>query len=117
MSLFSEIVGDPRFSPGMPILIDYRGLDERRAPNAEVERLSRFITSLDAQLGDSKLAAVVPDTVAYGIGRMSQAHIDSRLRIRIYFDHDEAVEWLGAERPAVERSSLAAPGPELTPLG
>jgi hypothetical protein len=110
MNLYRDLVGDPRFSPGMSILIDYRGLDERRAPNADVERLSRFVSSLDAELGDAKLAVVVPDTVSYGIGRMSQAQIDTRLRIRFFFERDEAAAWL-CEGSTVAR---AAPRPELT---
>jgi hypothetical protein len=94
MGLFEDVVGDARYSPGMPILVDYSGLDERRAPSADVEQLGRFIAGLDAALGDAKLAIVVPDTVAFGLGRMSQARIETRVEIQFFYDRDEAEGWL-----------------------
>jgi hypothetical protein len=94
MALYKDVVGDPRYAAGTPILLDYSALDERRASSAEVKRLGRFIASLDEALGDAKLAVVVPDTVAYGLGRMSQAHIDTSREIRFIYDRPEAEIWL-----------------------
>jgi hypothetical protein len=94
IALFTDIVGDARHAPGMPILVDYTELDERRAPNEDVEMLGRFVASLDEALGHAKLAVVVPDTVAFGLGRMSQARIDTRLRVRFFYDRNEAAAWL-----------------------
>jgi hypothetical protein len=94
LALFKDLVGDVRYIPGMPVLIDYSKLDERRASNSEVERLGRFIAELDAAFADAKLAIVVPDTVAFGLGRMSQARINTRVQIRFFYDRDEAADWL-----------------------
>jgi hypothetical protein len=93
-ALFQDVVDDPRYSPGMPILIDYTGLDDRRFTGEETQRLGRFIAGLDDALGDAKLAIVVPDKTAYGTGRMTQARIETRLRLRLFYDRHEATGWL-----------------------
>jgi hypothetical protein len=94
ISLIKDVVHDARYSAGMPILFDYSGLDERRSSAGEVQQLGQFVATLDEAFADAKLAVVVPDTVAYGLGRMSQARIDTRLRMRFFYDRGEAEAWL-----------------------
>jgi hypothetical protein len=78
----------------MAILVDYSGLDEHRASNEDVARLGSFVASLESAFGDAKLAIVVPDPVSYGLGRMSQSRIDTRLQLRFFYDREEAGAWL-----------------------
>jgi hypothetical protein len=94
MAVFNELIADPRYSPGMAIMIDYSGIDSRRATTADVERIGLFVAGLDRQLGDSKLAVVVPDTLAFGLGRMSQARIETRLELQLFYNRDDAARWL-----------------------
>jgi hypothetical protein len=92
--LYTEIANDPRYTVGAPILVDYSGIDERRAPTHEVESLGRFMARLEGKLGDAKLAIVVPDTISFGLGRQSSAWIDTPLRMSLFFDRSEALAWL-----------------------
>jgi hypothetical protein len=93
-TLLEELAHDPRYSPGTPILIDHGAMDHTPLSATDLEGLGRFVGALDQFFADAKLAVVVPNAVAFGLSRMAQAHIHSRLRLEFFYSVDQAEVWL-----------------------
>lgn len=79
---------------GPPLETEKGRPSTRPRSNEDVEQLGRFVSGLDEVLGDARLATVVPDTVAFGLGRMSQARIETRVRIQFFYNRAEAESWI-----------------------
>ena len=106
-----EGLSDPRYRPGMHVLIDHRQLDWSNLSPANVhERIELF--ARDAGRLDSARAAVVMRApVDFGIARMEQAYIDLhptlKIEIGVFLSIEDARDWL-RERIAADASSVVS---------
>ena len=106
-----EGLSDPRYRPGMHVLIDNRQLDwSGLSPEDVHERIKLF--ARDAVRLDSARAAVVMGApVDFGIARMEQAYVELEpeleIEIRIFFTIEDAREWLRS-LPESEPGSTAS---------
>jgi len=91
----TEAIADPRFRPGLCLLIDRR-LATDEANSAEMRSRAKFLASL-LPLGISHRCALVagPRPHQYGMARMEAAHLEFQgLEMEVFCDVNEALLWL-----------------------
>jgi len=91
----TEAISDPRFRPGLSLLMDRR-LATDDASSAEMRSRAKFLASL-LPLGISHRCALVagPRPHQYGIARMEAAHLEFQgMEMEVFCDVDEALLWL-----------------------
>lgn len=93
-------------------LIDMTHVDQIALPSADrIRDLADLSAGMDIPETRTRLAVVVTDNFAFGLGRMLQAYREldrrSTKEIGIFRTMDEALVFLGLERP-VEMPELAA---------
>jgi hypothetical protein len=85
----------PDYRPGMPSLIDMRGLASASS-SADIRRFAGFLTEHADTLRGMQAALVVSRTVDYGLARMLQAIADDpHVSLAVFYDIGEARQWLG----------------------
>ena len=90
-----ELVSDPRFQPGMAILVDHSALDTRALFAPDMRVIANEVLSRDDQIGTSLVAIVAPAALTFGLARMWKAYTQAaRLRSRIFYLRDDAIAWL-----------------------
>jgi hypothetical protein len=99
---FNEaLVSDPRYRPGMTILVDHSQLDASTLSPPEVEAVGDIVARVADRLGPSLVAIVSGDRVTFGQAGISVAYAPpERIRVRVFYTLDEAVEWLRSESGA-----------------
>lgn len=99
LACFSAVLGDPAYRAGMGLLLDYR----TRKSVATTEQVKEFVEAgakLREALGDSRLAVVVSEEIAYGMSRMySMLAEGESIPTRSFRDVDEAMRWLEEASP------------------
>jgi len=97
-----EVIADPRFRPGMSVIVDHTALDVSTLTAADMRaRSSRLAANAD-RIGPSRVATVVAGQAAFGLWRMMDAYEDGLLESdgRVFYSLDEARAWLRAEQQA-----------------
>jgi hypothetical protein len=91
----NELVADPRFHPGARILIDDTNLDFSPLQSQDVRTVAQTVIRVDERLGNSRIAIVVPNTLAYGLARMFELLAgDAKVEVMAFYSHDDAATWL-----------------------
>jgi len=92
---------DPRYRPGIAILLDHSELDMRPLSPGDVRAVADFVAEHDAEIGAGPCAAVQPTTLGFGFARMRELYNDGKvsLRLRVFRERDEALAWLVSEAP------------------
>jgi hypothetical protein len=85
---------------GYDELIDVSGVERIVGPSpTRIAELADLSARMDSQASPSRLAIVVPDDFAFGLGRMYQAYRatnpSSRKEVAVFRSPVEAVRWLG----------------------
>jgi hypothetical protein len=93
-----ELTSDPRFRPGMRVLIDHRRVDWSRATPEDVRNVIDMLVQSTARFGATYCAMVMGKAVDFGVARMQQhyADVDSKLQIefRVFSTIEAARSWL-----------------------
>jgi len=90
-----EFVSDPRFRPGMPILIDHLALDTTPLTVPDIRAIAESIARFSDRLGPSRIAIVAPDTLTFGFARMTESLANpERMRVSVFYSREEAISWL-----------------------
>lgn len=96
-AVLTEVMDDPRFSPGVDLLIDATGA-EPIEPSI-LRRAVAFYRAHAGFLGPSRWAVVVRDTAGYGMARMAQGLAGGDApEVEIFWSVDDALLWLEAQR-------------------
>ena len=99
VGLVRDLVGDPRFRPGMLILEDCLGIDVSQVKASDFRAQAETIIELNDKIGASRTAIIVPSPVTFGLARMSQAFGESaEIEAAVFYSRSEAVEWLASQR-------------------
>lgn len=76
-------------------VLDDRRTQERIASTSEVRTATVTAGKMVERLRGARIAAVVPQTAAFGMSRMFQIYTEELpLELRAFYDFDEAVRWL-----------------------
>ncbi len=94
-----DLVNDQRFRAGSFILADHSELDASHVTAADVREQSTMMSQLDDRIGASRVAIVVPSSLAYGYARMYQAHTtETQVDSQVFYTRTEALAWLESQR-------------------
>jgi hypothetical protein len=90
-----DLLADPRFVPGMPLLVDHTDLDATGMTAGDARAIGDLVASYQAALRNSPRAVVVPDRFRYGMGRVAQHRADPDLHYSaVFYERAEAEAWL-----------------------
>jgi len=93
-----EGLSDPRYRPGMRVLIDHSGLDWSELTPEDIHRRIELFVKDAGRTGHISAAVVMRAPVDYGIARMEQAfielHPEVQIDLGVFFSVEEAREWL-----------------------
>jgi len=102
--LVRELVADPRFTPGLPILADHTQLEAASLTSAETRQIGLIFVDFGARIGPSPLSVVVRDAVTFGLVRMAATYAAAApLKAKVFYSRAEAEAWL-AERAGLSTS-------------
>ncbi len=81
-------------------IVDYRQVTAAAVRSADARRLGE----INRQLGPIRVAAIAPQDVVYGFGRMVEITRgdDAAWRLRVTRTVDEAIAWLEQELPGLD---------------
>ena len=101
-----DLVDDPRYQPGMFVLVDHLALDASTMTGDDVRAQAERVINLEEELGPCKLAIVVPTPLAFGYARMYELHTaETQIHSRVVYTRIDGLAWLDAKRQAQERRS------------
>ncbi len=91
-----EAVEDPRWRPGLRVLLDERQLDWSEMSSADIERRAAFLAENRDLIGHNYTAVVTSKSSDFGMLRMEQALIERRVpyELGIFRTLEEARAWL-----------------------
>lgn len=90
---------DPRWRPGLALLVDLRDLDLTPMRSSDIDRLVLFQKTYSDRAAQGPIATVVSRAVDYGIVRMWEAYIaGSGRNHHLATDLEEALAWLWSPR-------------------
>jgi hypothetical protein len=96
--LYEDIAGDPRFRPGLRILLDFTELDVTDLAGREADEIGRHLAGLEDSYGAALLAVVVPDALTFDLARTAELSGGfERMKVLLSYDRDEALRWLESE--------------------
>lgn len=95
-----EGLSDPRYRPGMRILVDHSRLDWSGLTPKDIHQRVELFAREAGRSGPVSVAVVMRAPVDFGIARMEQAFIELHPEIQIdlgvFFSVEDAREWLRA---------------------
>jgi hypothetical protein len=94
---FRAITRDSRWSPGLDVLLDFRGVTDFDLSASQAQHAAELFTAEGAVIGDGRVAIVADRDLVYGMGRMWQAFSEasSPTEVGIFRTLAEAESWLG----------------------
>ncbi len=99
----TDLVSDPRWRPGMAVLLDHSDLDTSQLTGDDVEDIVEFLSAkLAARLGPVTTAIVSPDPYGRGLADVSVQMLLSphpTMRIRSFASRELACDWLRTQKP------------------
>jgi hypothetical protein len=96
--LLVELVSDPRFTQGLPILADHSALDTRALTAEGARGVGQAFVDFGTQIGRSPLAVVVRDSLTYGLVRVATASAArAPLKVKVVYSRVEAETWLAEQ--------------------
>jgi hypothetical protein len=93
-----DLVSDPRYRPGMVILMDHTRLDVSSLTANDMRAIASFAVYLGNRLGNPLIAHVSPTPSAFGVTRMTRTYAEEAAsRSRVFYTRDAALAWLEEE--------------------
>lgn len=101
-----DLVDDPRYRPGMFVLVDHLALDATTITGDDIRAQAERVINLEEELGPCKLAIVVPTPLAFGYARMYELHTaETQIHSRVVYTRTDGLAWLDTKRQAHEQWS------------
>jgi len=96
---FDEISADPRYEPGLDVLLDL--VDCKSLPMADKVRVaSERVAADSSSLRFGRMAIVVPSDALFGMLRMFHTLSETAFNdAQIFRDRDQALQWLAEPGP------------------
>jgi hypothetical protein len=100
-AMVADLASDPRWRPGMAVLVDHSAMDASALTGCDIEEIAACLVDLDGRYGPASLAIVTPDAYTEGIvDVVIRYSAPSQFRARIFPSRHRAVEWLAGQRAA-----------------
>lgn len=90
------LINDPKWFPGINILVDHRDLITTHLSFGEIRSISKSVADVAKKLGNGRLALVVRTMMGYGLARMWQILTTdiSHLNIKVFRSIEHAEKWI-----------------------
>jgi hypothetical protein len=100
-ALYRGLPDDPRFRPGMRILLDFWELDVAHLTDGEARAIGKVLAGEEHRYGDAALAVYAPTELSLTLTRVARnAGGFERIDVWVTDSYDEALAWLTAHRAA-----------------
>ena len=96
LAKLGEIYSRPDFQADMNSLWDLRGAEFLSMTSSELEKLANFVVGHWGTGGKSRAALVVSRDFEFGLSRMYEIFVESRMsgEVEVFRDLDEALAWV-----------------------
>ena len=93
----SDIFTDPRWTAGLGVLFDYRGLKVSNLDMGDLNTVAVIFQSARKKLADSKMALLCDSDELFEVGREFGVLLAPKVenQVVIFRDEDAAMTWLG----------------------
>jgi hypothetical protein len=93
-----EVLSDPRYRPGIRVLIDHQKLDWTSMTKDDLRRRARLLLRDKERIGWTRAALVTDRPVDYGLMRMIAGYLGERASFDtdIFYSFEKARDWLRA---------------------
>jgi hypothetical protein len=89
------LAADPRFRPGMSVLVDHSELDMSTLTDDDLVEIARSVAAIQGRLGTSKVAIVVHDDLGYRHTSQARAEAEPlQIEAEIFSSRNEGIAWL-----------------------
>ena len=97
-----RVLDDPRFRPGMSLLVDHSLLDNSDITRAEVQLAAESLGRDRDASGLGSIAMVAPTSLNFGLARMFETFAGEELEdaVTVVRSREEAEAWLESMHPA-----------------
>jgi hypothetical protein len=97
-AMVREAVSDPRWRPGMSILLDHSDCDWSRMPFNEIEERANLLIAGAGTIGYQRCAFVVGDESSFGVSRILGLLLDARVEFlaHAFRSIEDARAWLAS---------------------
>ena len=94
--LMSALVNSPQWKADGKQLIDHRNLKGKNLTASDLQQIKDIVKKYLNQIGYGKCAYLIPDTLGFGLVRMYELMGGEQLHqdMAVFYDMEEAVEWL-----------------------
>jgi len=94
--MITGMINSPQWKPGGKQLIDHRNLNGKNLTAGDLQQIGNIVKKYLKQIGFGKCAYLIPDSLGFGLVRMYELMGGEKLHLEmaVFYDMDEAVEWL-----------------------
>jgi hypothetical protein len=97
----AELLSDPRFRPGMAVLIDNSSLDTKALGPSDIKAMADAFARAGEQLGPAAVAVLTGGTGTPGLVSLWESYSShAKTQSRIFNQRDDAVAWLREQKRA-----------------
>lgn len=97
--LNEQLVNDPRFRPGLALLVDLSALDVSALSDTELEHLTTMVGERDWDYLPAAVALVAPDHETFESARLYRAYLGgSKSNRQLFTNRTDALAWLESRR-------------------
>jgi hypothetical protein len=101
LRLNRAMVADPRFRPGMTILVDHSALDTRQLSEDDLRETAGSFVAMRERIASSRIAFVVADkTTARKTDRARRYAQPMETEMRGFYSRTDAMSWLDPNAPS-----------------
>ncbi|MGA9762658.1 MAG: hypothetical protein WBQ14_09565 [Gaiellaceae bacterium] len=102
-AMMRALASDPRFQPGVDLIVDHTNVDVSTLTAADIERVAGLRARFAGKVVARAAGVVGPDSpLKYGLGRMFEAYLGVQpgAGVSVFATIDEAIAWLRGTGPA-----------------
>jgi hypothetical protein len=102
-AMMRALVSDPKFRPGIGLIVDHTNVDLSALTAADIEQVADLRTRFAGNVAPRAAGVVGPGSpMRYGLGRMFEAFVELQpgADITLFETVEEAIAWLRGPDPA-----------------
>jgi hypothetical protein len=94
--LVEELMSQPYWRKGLPVLFDNRKIDYSIGGTAAIKEAGEYHIKNNERIGDGKAALLMKSVTDFGLGRQYELLTDEAVsvNVHIFLDENQALRWL-----------------------
>ena len=96
IQLIEDLLLQPYWRKGMPVLVDNRRVDYSVGGIAAMQEAGKFHIENDERIGEGKAALLMKSVADFGLGRQYELLTDEAVsaNVHVFLDENQALRWL-----------------------